>query len=111
MRCTEIEILLSDYADGLANARARRIVERHFQLCANCYAGAMKARKLGQQLQRLSLLPEGIVERAPRLRRSLEQNLARRGRLFGGAFASRVALVLAVVVLCVLLSALVLAGR
>ena len=81
MRCAEIELLLSDYVDGAADERGRRIVERHMQLCRTCREGAILARRLGQQLLRLSLLPLGIGDRVPRLRQRLERKLSRTRRI------------------------------
>ena len=77
IRCADIQPLLSDYADGVADERGRRIVERHIQLCRACRDGVLVARQLGQQLVRLPLLPMGVSNRAPRMRGRLEQKLLR----------------------------------
>ncbi len=106
MRCVEIESLLSDYADGLGGDRDRRIVERHLQLCDDCRQGVLLARRLGQQLTRLSLLPIGVLDRAPRMRARLEQAL-RRGRRRTHTVAIRALLALLLGVLGVLLLILV----
>ena len=81
MRCSEIQHLLSDYADGAADERARRIAERHIQLCGRCRDGVLLARQLGQQLTRMPLLPLGVADRVPRLRRRLQEKLTSRGAL------------------------------
>lgn len=78
MRCTEIEELTADYADGLADERGRRIAERHIQCCDTCRERVLRTRQLAQQLRRLTLLPSGIQERVPRLRRELERRLNHR---------------------------------
>lgn len=70
--CTDIEPLLSDYADGIADERARRIVERHVQLCSRCQLRVQAAHQVAQQLRRLSLLPAGVSSRTARFRRRLE---------------------------------------
>ena len=100
MRCAEIELLLSDYADGLADERGRRIIERHMQLCRSCREGAILARQLGQQLLRLSLLPLGVADRVPRLRQRLEQKLTRKQRI--ELLRTSVTRAMLVVVICVL---------
>ena len=82
MRCAEVEELIVDYADSLADERGRRIVERHVQCCEQCHARVVHTRQLAQQLRRLTLLPPGIQERAPRLRRELERRLSRRFPFF-----------------------------
>ncbi len=111
MRCADVELLLSDYADGVADARGRRIVERHMQLCRSCREGAMIARQLGQQLLRISLLPLGIGDRVPRLRRRLEQKLARKRRLEHiAAMVARALLVILTGVLGLLLLLLLLSS-
>ena len=78
MRCAEIEDIISDYADGLADERGRRIAERHIQLCTSCHERVLITWQLAQQLRRLTLLPPGVQARVPRLRRDLEQRLSRR---------------------------------
>ncbi|WP_052343817.1 anti-sigma factor family protein [Kallotenue papyrolyticum] len=70
--CDRLEVLLSEYADGSADPRTRRIVERHVQMCDRCRLRLEQAARVGRQLQRLTLLPPGIATRAPRLRRRLE---------------------------------------
>ncbi|HSH79325.1 MAG TPA: zf-HC2 domain-containing protein [Herpetosiphonaceae bacterium] len=107
MRCVEIESLLSDYADGLGGDRDRRIVERHLQLCEDCRQGVLLARRLGQQLTRLSLLPIGVLDRAPRMRARLEQELRRGRRRRTNTVATRALLALIVGLLGVLLLILV----
>jgi anti-sigma factor RsiW len=77
MNCADLEVLLSDYADGAADARTRRIVERHVQLCDRCRLRVQRARQVGLQLQRLPLLPPGISSRVGRFRRRLEGRSAR----------------------------------
>ena len=106
MRCVEIEALLSDYADGIADERERRIVERHLQMCGECHEGVLLGRRLGQQLTRLSLLPIGVLDRVPRMRARLEQQLNRR-RPGRDAVAIRALLAVIVGVLGVLLLILV----
>ncbi len=106
MRCVEIEALLSDYADGIAGERERRIVDRHIALCDECRDGVLLGRRLGQQLTRLSLLPIGVVDRVPRMRARLEQQLDRR-RPGRNTMAVRALLALIVGVLGVLLLILV----
>src|SRR5919199_3345369 len=98
MRCIDLEPLLSDYADGIANERGRRIVERHIQLCPSCHDGVLLARQLGQQLMRLSLLPMGVTDRTPRMRSRLENKLLRRPPFNRGILVMRtmVALILGV---------------
>ena len=74
LRCADLEVLLSDYADGVADARTRRIVEQHVQLCQRCRHRLGRARQVAQQLQRLPLLPPGLSSRVGRFRRRLEQH-------------------------------------
>ena len=107
MRCIRVEPLLSDYADGIADERGRRIVERHLQLCRPCYDGVLVARQLGQQLMRLSLLPIGVSDRTPRLRRRLEQKLLKRPRHSPMIVAMRASMALILGVLGLLLLLLV----
>lgn len=107
MRCVRVEPFLSDYADGIADERGRRIVERHIQLCRSCYDGVLVARQLGQQLMRLSLLPIGVSDRTPRLRRRLEQKLHKRARLNPTMVAMRTTMALIFGVLGLLLLLLV----
>jgi anti-sigma factor RsiW len=69
--CTELELLLSDYADGIADERTRRIVERHVQLCSRCRQRVQAA------YRRLPLLPAGVSSRVGRFRQRLEARAAR----------------------------------
>lgn len=101
MRCSELVPLLADYANGQADERGRRIVERHIRLCAACREDTMRAGLLGQQLARVPLLPIGIADRLPRLRRDLEQQLHRRKRMLI-VFRITVVLMLVVCVACLL---------
>lgn len=71
--CTHMEVPLSDYADGIADARTRRIVEQHVQLCAQCRRKLVAAQQIAQQLRRLPLLPTGVSSRVARQRRRIEQ--------------------------------------
>ena len=103
MRCAEIEPLLSDYADGLADERVRRIVEQHIQLCHACREDVLLARQLGQQLMRLALLPLGLADRAPRLRQRLEQRLLRKLRSDARTVITPTLLALILVVVSLLL--------
>lgn len=107
MRCIELTSLLSDYADGIADERGRRIVERHIQLCRPCHDGVLLARRLGQQLMRLSLLPLGVADRTPRMRRRLEQKLLQTPRLDRGWLIARALLALICGILGLLLFMLV----
>lgn len=77
LSCTDLEVLLSDYADGVADARARRIVELHVLLCDRCRLRLRRARQISLQLQRLPLLPAGISSRVGRFRRRLEARASR----------------------------------
>lgn len=77
IRCSDMEVLLSDYADGIADARTRRIVERHVQLCERCHRRLQADAQLAQQLRRLSLLPPGVASRVTRFRRRLENHVQR----------------------------------
>ncbi len=70
--CTDLEPLLSDYADGIADERTRRIVERHVQLCSRCRQRVQAAYQVAQQLRRLPLLPAGMSSRVARFRQRLE---------------------------------------
>ncbi len=72
IRCADMEVLLSDYADGTDDARTRRIVERHVQLCVRCRQRVQEDYQLARQLRRLSLLPVGVSSRVTRFRRRLE---------------------------------------
>jgi len=85
MRCVELAPLLTNYANGRADERGRRIVERHIQLCEGCRDRITRTGHLGQQLARVSLLPSSVVDRLPRLRRDLEQRLDRRAKLLTSA--------------------------
>ena len=107
MRCADLEPLLSDYADGIADERARRIIERHIQLCRTCHDGAIASHQLGQQLMRLSLLPLGVHDRAPRLKRRLEERLTLRPAIARSRVAMRTSLALIFGVLGLLLLILV----
>lgn len=78
--CTAIEHMLSDYADGIAGERARRIVERHVQLCSRCRQRVYAAHQVAQQLRRLPLLPAGVSSRANRFRQRLEARAMRNPR-------------------------------
>ena len=80
LSCVDLEVLLSDYADGIADARTRRIVERHVQLCERCRERVQSAYQVAQQLRRLSLLPPGMSNRAARFRRRLEARATREQR-------------------------------
>ena len=108
MRCAELEPLLSEYADGMADERGRRIVERHIQLCRACHDCVLLARQLAQQITRLSLLPLGIADRAPRLRRQLEHKLLRNRRTTINTVAIRTLLSVILCVVILLLGMLVL---
>ncbi|MDP9310961.1 MAG: zf-HC2 domain-containing protein [Chloroflexota bacterium] len=77
IRCSDMDVLLSDYADGIADARTRRIVERHVQLCHRCRQRVQQDAELAQQLRRLSLLPAGVASRVGRFRRRLEKETER----------------------------------
>ncbi len=101
MRCAEIGPILSDYADGIADERGRRIVERHIQLCSACRDSMLVARQLGQQLKRLPLLPSGVNARAPSMRRRLEHKLARSRRRRFPALMARTTFALGIAVLLV----------
>ncbi len=70
--CADLEPLLSDYADGVADERTRRIIERHVQLCSRCRQRVQAAHQIAQQLRRLPLLPSGVTSRVARFRRRLE---------------------------------------
>jgi predicted anti-sigma-YlaC factor YlaD len=105
MRCSEVQEALSEYADGLADSRSRRIAEQHVRLCHSCRQQLEMMRAVGQQLERLPLLPVGISDRVPLLRRQLTDKLARRQR--GAAIARMFVLgfvVVAVVALIVILA-------
>jgi anti-sigma factor RsiW len=80
INCTDMELLISDYADGIADARTRRIVERHVQLCMRCRSRMQRAQQVAQQLRRLPLLPAGVSSRSVRFRRHLEDRLAQTHR-------------------------------
>ncbi len=81
MRCVEVRDILSDYADGAADQRGRRIAERHIALCSACRRQVVIHRRIGQQLRGLPLIPPGITERLPRLRQDLTHALARRRQI------------------------------
>jgi|GEM_PF-5035363 len=72
LSCADIEVLLSDYADGSTNPRTRRIVEQHVQLCERCRRRVQMSRQVALQLRRLPLLPTGVSSRVARFRRRLE---------------------------------------
>ena len=107
MRCVEVEILLSAYADGDADERGRRIVERHIQLCPSCHDDALISRQVGQQLARLALLPMGVSDRVPRMRSRLEQKLVGESRPKRGILMMRATFAVIVGVVGLLLSILV----
>lgn len=75
--CTDMELLLSDYADGVSDARTRRIVEQHVQLCSRCRRRLEQAQQIAQQLRRLPLMPAGLSSRVARQRRLIEEEAAR----------------------------------
>jgi anti-sigma factor RsiW len=75
--CIDLEPFLSDYADGIADERTRRIVERHVQLCTRCQQRVQAAYQVAQQLRRLPLLPAGVSGRVTRFRRRLEDRAMR----------------------------------
>ena len=77
IRCADLQVLLSDYADGIADARTRRIVERHVQLCHDCRRRVEADYQLAQQIRRLSLMPPGVSSRVARLRRRLDATTER----------------------------------
>ncbi len=77
MRCTNIGVMLGEYADGYADERNRRIVEHHIQLCQTCRTTVLTTHQLGEQLFRLSLLPMGVFDRVPSIRRRIDFQLAR----------------------------------
>jgi anti-sigma factor RsiW len=72
IRCADMEPLLADYADGTADERTRRIVERHIQLCDRCRSRLDRAVQVSGQLRRLPLLPAGVSSRMGRFRRRLD---------------------------------------
>jgi anti-sigma factor RsiW len=72
MNCGYMEVLISDYADGVSDDRTRRIVERHVQVCARCRQRLISAQQVAQQLRRLPALPAGVSSRVPRFRQRLE---------------------------------------
>ncbi len=80
MRCEFVTVLLSDYADGVADARGRRIVERHIQLCPACHNDLTLLQELIHQLRCMTLLPFGVAARLPRYQRELEVRLLARER-------------------------------
>lgn len=75
MRCANLGLLLGEYADGYADERGRRIVERHLSVCNRCRGDAMVTHRLAQQLRRLPLLPIGVIERIPSLHRRIEHRM------------------------------------
>lgn len=75
--CADLEVLLSEYADGASDPRTRRIVERHVQICPRCRARVAAAARVSDQLRRLPLLPPGVATRVARFRRALEQQVGR----------------------------------
>ncbi len=104
IRCVDMEVLLSDYADGSDDARTRRIVERHVQLCARCRGRVQAHHQLAQQLRRLSLLPIGVSSRVGRFRRRLEAHMQRdRRRLEDYPFYVSAFIATSLVVLALLL--------
>ncbi len=80
MRCEFVEVLLSDYADNVADERGRRIVERHIQLCCSCRTDLLLLQRLAHQLERVALLPMGVSARMPRYQYELERLLLARER-------------------------------
>ena len=103
MRCAELVPLLTNYANGRADERGRRIIERHIQLCDRCRERIIQTGHLGQQLSRLSLLPSSLVDRLPRLRRDLELRLARRAKVSTYAMYALAVLLLTLVGILVML--------
>jgi predicted anti-sigma-YlaC factor YlaD len=101
MQCSEVQEALSEYADDLADTRSRRIAEQHVRLCHSCRQQLEAMRVVGQQLERLPLLPVGISDRVPLLRRHLADKLARRHRV--SAIARVVVLGIVVIALMVLI--------
>lgn len=80
MRCAELGVLLGDYADGVADERARRIVDRHIQLCTSCRQELLLSFQIAQQLRRMPLLPETVAVRLPRMERQIQGRLLARAR-------------------------------
>lgn len=76
MRCTNLGLLLGEYADGYVDERGRRIVERHLSVCYRCRVDAMITHRLAQQLSRLPLLPIGVIERIPSFHRRIEHRMS-----------------------------------
>jgi anti-sigma factor RsiW len=103
MRCANVGDVIASYADGLADERGRRIAERHMRLCQDCRRRVQLLHRLGQQLVRMPLLPPGMSERTPRLRRELEARLARRRRLRAFLLVAGLAVVAAALVLLMVL--------
>ncbi len=103
IRCSDLAGILAAYADGVADERGRRIVERHVQLCATCYNDLIAARRVVQQLRRVALLPPGVAARVPQHHRAITARLAARRRAY-----RRRRLVLALVIGCLVLQAVML---
>lgn len=76
IRCTDMEPLLSEYADRTTDERIRKIVERHIQLCDRCRTRLARAEQVSEHLQRLPLLPPGVASRMGRFRRRLDARAA-----------------------------------
>jgi len=107
MRCADLELPLADYADGIADERYRRIVERHKQLCNPCRETLFGERLLAQQLKRLPLLPLGVQDRSARMRQRVAQKIERRPRVGTGSLLLRTSLALILGVLGLVLLILV----
>lgn len=102
LKCAELELFLSEYADGTSDARTRRIVEQHVQLCARCRQRVLRARQIGIQLQRLTLLPPGMSSRVARFRRRLDAAVPERRGLEHYPFYVSALLAVLLVVLALL---------
>ena len=107
MRCANVGLLLGEYADGRADERSRRIVERHIQLCQTCRNAVLITHQLGQQLLRLPLLPLGVVDRVPSIRRRMEQHMQGGRRFTIHPMAARLVYLLVIIALSALLWLLV----
>ena len=110
VRCVYPEVLLSDYADGIADARARRIVERHVQLCEQCRQRVQRAHQIAQQMRRLPLLPPGVASRVARSRRRLEARVAPQPRLNLQQYPFYVAMLFATLLMLIALLTLLYLG-
>ncbi len=107
MRCADLELLLADYADGIADERGRRLVERHIQLCGHCRETVFGERLVAQQLKRLPLLPLGVQDRTARMRQRVAQKIERRPHFGSGSLLLRTSLALILGVLGLVLLILV----